>query len=107
MGYELSIGRSQDNKISAEEWHAFVASNADFSEAPEWGENYFIWRTPQGDIPFHFSKEYGCISVKNPDLWIIEKMVSIAKELNAIVEGEEGEEYNDETIAETKSNFES
>jgi hypothetical protein len=33
--------------------------------------------------------------VKNPENWIIQKMISIANKLDAVVLGEEGEKYDE------------
>ena len=109
MGYELSIKREDENKkINKQEWSDYIKSDPEFDAIEKFsaetneGKTLTIstpdaglWKSDKGDVPFTFYEEYGEITVKNPDHWIIEKMISIAKELNAIVEGEEGEKYDE------------
>jgi len=110
MGYELSIKREDESKgISKEEWIEYVHSDSEFERIEEFsaelgnGEtltvltpNAGLWKSSNGEVPFTFYEKTGEITVKNPDNWIIEKMISISEELNAIVEGEEGEKYDEE-----------
>lgn len=112
MGYELSIQRANEaNKISIKEWTNYINSDPEFEAIEEFsadikgGEvltvstpNAGLWKSKNGEVPFTFSEKYGMITVKNPDTWIIEKMISIAKKLNAVVLGEEGEEYDEEYL---------
>ncbi len=108
MGYELSIQREDEsNKIKVDEWRSYIDSDDDFSHTSKFSAdlgngkiltiptpNAGIWKTDKGAVPFTFYEEYGWVSVKNPDPWIIEKMIQIADNLNAIVKGEEDELYD-------------
>tara|TARA_R110002051_G_scaffold91325_1_gene160647 strand:+ start:1084 stop:1494 length:411 start_codon:yes stop_codon:yes gene_type:complete len=112
MGYELNIQRGdENNKISKEEWIKYIESDSEFSRIEEFsadlGDNELLtvptpngglWKTDKGEVPFTFSEKYGDITVKNPEHWIIEKMISISKNLNAMVIGEEGEKYDEEYL---------
>lgn len=60
--------------------------------------NAGLWKSKKGEVPFAFSEKNGWITVKNPDNWIIEKMISIAHKLDAVVVGEEGEKYNEQYL---------
>ncbi len=108
MGYELNIKREESQKISKKEWSQYIKTDSQFESIEEFsaelneGEtltistpNAGLWKSDKGEVPFTFYEKYGEISVKNPDNWIIEKMISIANELNAVVEGEEGERYDE------------
>lgn len=118
MGYELNIKREEESrKISKDEWSQYIKTDSqfepieDFSVELNEGEiltvstpNAGLWKSDKGEIPFTFYEEYGEITVKNPDNWIIEKMISIANELNAVVEGEEGERYDENYLKDPFSN---
>lgn len=109
MGYELNIVRQSDwsdpdekSNITYEEWIEYAnhdnelvasTSDADYYEwvnYPHIEENGLPW--------FAYSSDSGFISTKNPDLWVIKKMIAIAEALNARVQGEEGEFYNEDFL---------
>jgi len=115
MGYDLHITRKEywfeeeqnANDITLEEWLVYIHSNSSElelvdtngvkiseveakSQVPpgfcEWTEH------PQDERPwFDFSD--GNISTKNPDEPTIIKMISMAREFNAKVQGDDGEVY--------------
>jgi len=95
-------------KINKKEWSDYIKSDKQFEPIEEFSaelnenetltvstQNAGLWKSDKGEVPFTFYEKYGEITVKNPDNWIIEKMISIANDLNALVEGEEGERYNE------------
>ena len=112
MGYELNIQREdENNKINKKEWIDYMESDSEFNRIEELsadlGDNELLtisipngglWKSDKGEVPFTFSEKYGEITVKNPENWIIEKMISIAVNLNAVVIGEEGEKYDEEYL---------
>ena len=112
MGYELNILREdENNKINKKEWITYMESDAEFNRIEEFSAdlgdselltvatpNGGLWKSDKGEVPFTFSEKYGEITVKSPEHWIIEKMISIAKNLNATVIGEEGEKYDEEYL---------
>ncbi|WP_299212628.1 hypothetical protein [uncultured Aquimarina sp.] len=112
MGYELNIKREDNQtKLTKEEWANYIKSDFEFEQINEYSvqhedgkyltvstPNAGLWKTTKGEVPFTFFEEYGWISVKNPDEWIIKKMISIANELDAIVLGDEGEKYDEKNI---------
>lgn len=112
MGYELNIQREEENSlITKEEWITYVDSDSEFIRIEEFsvglGTDEIItistpygglWKTNKGEVPFTYYEKLGWISVKNPEYWVIEKMISIAKNLNAEVLGEEGEKYDEKYL---------
>jgi hypothetical protein len=112
MGYELNIQREDEqNKISTKEWISYMESDSEFERIEQFSAdldnnevltiptpNAGLWKSDKGEVPFTFSEEYGEITVKSPENRIIEKMISIAGSLNAIVVGEEGEKYDEEYL---------
>ena len=114
MGYELSISRDDElTKITLNEWIKYIESDLSFNLVHELSAvlgdgkkmtiqipNAGIWHYKGEEVPFTFSEKFGEVSVKNPEEYIIKKMIEIAGELNAIVRGEEGEEYTTEYIQE-------
>ena len=115
MGYDLHITRKEywfeeeqnTNNILLEEWLAYI-HNPD-SEL-ELSDSYWV-KVPGSETESHvapgfcewiahplderpwFDYSDGNISTKNPDEPTIKKMISIAKEFNAKVQGDDGELY--------------
>ncbi len=89
MGYELSIIREdKSKKIRKREWSEYIKSDSQFEPIEEFSvkhkesetltvsiPNAELWKSDKGEIPFTFHEKYGEITVKNPDNWIIEKMI--------------------------------
>lgn len=112
MGYELHIQREdKSKKIKLSEWKDYVLNDFEFESIEEFSANFGngrvltistpnagLWKSPKGDVPFTFSEKYGWITVKNPDDWVIAKMILIADALNAVVLGEEEEKYDMEYL---------
>jgi hypothetical protein len=92
MGYELKITRrdfhSDDgNEITAEEWLSVVSDDSELQLRIENGKYFVVY------LNGWFDWFEGCIVTKNPDNHILEKMLAIAKILNAKVQGDDGEVY--------------
>lgn len=112
MGYELSIQREENQiKLTKGEWIDYIKSDSEFEQIEEFSAelddgksltvstpNTGLWKSDKGEVPFTFDEEYGWISVKNPDVWIIKKMISIAHDLDSVVLGEEGEKYDENNL---------
>lgn len=97
MGYDLHITRrtnwSDDgNDIAADEWLAYIERNVDLLRQPDNGPYFVSWSTGVNQSWFDWSN--GQIYSKNPDSAVIDKMVSIARQLDAHVQGDEGEIYS-------------
>ena len=112
MGYELSIQRDENRtKLTKEEWADYIKSDSEFEPietfSAEIEEGKFLtvptpngglWKADGLEVPFTFDEEFGWVSVKNPEKRIIQKMISIADELDSIVLGEEGEKYDRDNL---------
>ncbi|HJY78522.1 MAG TPA: hypothetical protein VKE95_17915 [Burkholderiales bacterium] len=120
MGYDVHITRatewtdSEATPITLDEWLAYVASDPEmrldgFAEArmPKGevirieGKGLSVWTAWPGERrgEGYAWMEYrrGRIVVKNPDPAILKKMCSIAEQLGAQVQGDDGETYPDAT----------
>ena len=119
MGYNLYITRKDNwteeettNLISMNEWKQVVSADPDMrmdnkADATVNGktirmeeEGIAVWTAyslagKNGNQAW-FSFDDGMITVKNPDNEIINKMLSIAKRLNAKVQGDDLEIYDEE-----------
>ena len=112
MGYDLHITRrahwsDRGDDIGFEEWEALVAADPElklegFAEADSpSGQRIRIespgltaWRPGDGRrIVTWFDLRRGEVSTKNPDARIFAKMWSIAVQLRARIQGDEGEFY--------------
>ncbi|HEX6813198.1 MAG TPA: hypothetical protein VF384_16360 [Planctomycetota bacterium] len=118
MGYEVHITRaaewldSETKPITIEEWLAYLASDPEmrldgFAEArtPEHrtlrleSKGLAVWTAWHGEGRGQghawMDHREGRITVKNPDPEMLAKMCTIATQLGAIVQGDEGEPYPD------------
>jgi len=125
MGYDLHITRKEDwadtetADISIEEWLSYVnsdeelvltngydikiGSETEFQNRPGYCEwNAHPTEKEPNARPW-FSYWEGSIYTKNPDAPTIRKMMQIASALNAKVQGDEGELYTEEYLAELES----
>lgn len=113
MGYEIHITRKNNwldndsqNDISLEQWNEYVESDDEmtlekFAEtvSPNGDviriekEGLSVWSGHTNSYKVWFNWFGGEISVKNPDDEIVNKMIKIAKRLDAKVLGDEGETY--------------
>ena len=106
MGYDLIITREQysDNRatwveagaaITPEEWLAIVQSDAELTpdKLNEKTSPLKVYWSGPGKYPCWLDYSDGRLYSKNPTDEMIDKMVQIAKLLDATVVGEEGEEY--------------
>jgi len=107
VGYDIHITRADDwiespeNPISLEELKEYFSRKSGFeyskvisisrpcSISVE-GE-FFIWTNNDSKVTFSYSM--GCIDVSYVNDEVIEKMKEIASDLNAKVQGDEGEFY--------------
>ncbi|HBF35454.1 TPA: hypothetical protein DDW35_12905 [Candidatus Sumerlaeota bacterium] len=111
MGYDLHITRKgnwSENgpDIALEEWvrraesdpslqitDSFSADFSDGSRLTYSSEGLALWNGHSSENPIPFDFRGGQIVVKNPDEEIVQKMVLLAGELDATVQGDEGEKY--------------
>ena len=121
MGYDLFITRREewsdpedDNNILMDEWLEYVKNDPElrltngyqikipnvddrWMDAPGFAEWLLHPDAKNEYIPW-FDYSGGNINTKNPDLPTIEKMLSIAKKLDAKVLGQDGELYDESFI---------
>jgi hypothetical protein len=101
MGYDLNIVRPsiESSNISREEWMRYATNDEELTTSAE--ANLFQWigypYIKERGIPW-FEFRDGYITTKNPDFDVIKKLLSIAQSLNAKVQGEEGEFYEDDFL---------
>lgn len=98
MGYDLHITRRKrwtdyGNNITAKEWLALVKSDPELKIDRKQGCYFAIWSGKCTLESPWLDWSDGKISTKNPDDALIDKMVEIARKLNAVVQGDEGEIY--------------
>jgi hypothetical protein len=98
MGYDLHITRRKNwsdtgNDISPPEWLACVEKDPELTLSPENGLYFVQWSGKSRDPNPWLDWDQGNIFTKNPDEPLIEKMVAIATELRAVVQGDDGEIY--------------
>ncbi len=99
MGYELHITRAQywsmneGHEITAEEWLGVVESDPELKLAGNNGPFFTLWIGTSAHVEPWFDWLGGNIYTKNPDEPIMEKMVEIARRLDAKVQGDDGEVY--------------
>lgn len=109
MGYLVYITRaergrqSRENPISESDWQALIQSDASLitsqtdhytRRSKDGGKERFplvLWTAHPDQPPFLFMD--GAIEITSPDDKTIQKMVEMARMLNAKVIGEEGEAY--------------
>jgi hypothetical protein len=101
MGYDLHITRAElhfendGHKIAAEEWMRYIQDDHELEPSPENGAYFVIWKGSTMYEETWFDWSDGNIFTKNPDGATVSKMLKIAQSLNARVQGDEGEFYDD------------
>jgi hypothetical protein len=99
LGYDLHITRranwsdEEGPEITAEEWLAVVHDDPELTLAGYTGEHFALWRGKSKYPEPWLDWEDGNVVTKNPDDPLIDKMVEIAKRLDAKVQGDDGEVY--------------
>jgi hypothetical protein len=101
MGYDFHITRAEfhaDNagrEITAEEWLRYVESDLELRLIPANGKYFARWNGKSKYLDPWFDWYEGNIDTKNPDKAIVGKMLQIAGQLGARVQGDDGEFYDD------------
>lgn len=99
MGYDLHITRARSwpqnasEEISAAEWLAYVQRDPELSLFPENGPYFTRWSGKSNYPDPWLDWSGGNIHTKNSDAALLNKMVAIARELGARVQGDDGEIY--------------
>jgi hypothetical protein len=99
MGYNLYITRAKEwssnegCQIGDNEWRSIVESDSSLAPDPVNGPSFALWSGHPEKVESWFDLSEGNIYTKNPDGPTIDKMMEIARVLEATVQGEEGEIY--------------
>src|ERR1041384_11323 len=99
MGYDLHITRRKrwsgtGEDITAEEWLAYIFRNPELRLEPKNGPYFAILSAPSGQKTSWLDWSHGQIYSKYPGPALIDKMVAIAREFGATVQGDDGEIYD-------------
>jgi hypothetical protein len=98
MGYDLHIMRRKlwldtGDEIALEEFVQYVRADPEFRYPGENGDDYADWRSPTSGYESWLCWADGQIHTKNPEPEFIDKMVAVARQLQAKVQGDDGEVY--------------
>ncbi len=98
MGYELHITRrkfwfEKGDDIEFEEFVNQVCLDTEFRYPGQNGNHYADWRSPSSGYESWLCWSDRQVHTKNPELEFIEKMVAVAQEFCAKVQGDDGEVY--------------
>ena len=94
MGWEVHMTRahhwpdSDQRPITAAGWLAVVSADQELRIDEANGPHFAVWSGPCS------YPDDGRISTKNPDRAILGKMLALAAELGAVVQGDDGEVYS-------------
>ncbi|HKB60175.1 MAG TPA: hypothetical protein VKC56_09050 [Gallionellaceae bacterium] len=96
MGYDFHITRrdhwiDEGNEITAAEWLAYVERDSELQLLPDQGPYFTMWHGKCEYAEPWFDWKNGQIYTKNPDKAIVDKMVVMAREFAAKVQGDDGE----------------
>ena len=105
MGYSLYITRRepwQDEEgpqIPLSDWRRIVESDADLAWEPALGDNVAVWTATTVADPPWLAWDQGQIESKYPNEQFIRKMFELARQLDALVVGDDGEHCGPDGIA--------
>lgn len=102
MGYDLHITRrqswtDQDNDISFDEFVDYVSSDPEFTYPSAMGKEFADWKSPRSGYGSWLCWSDGESYTKNPEPEFIDKLVVIARALNAKAQGDDHEVYRSAT----------
>jgi len=98
MGYDLHITRRKEwiekgDDITFEEFVRQVQGDVEFRYPGENGDDYADWHSSKSGYESWLGWSDGQIHTKNPEPEFIDKMIAVARELHAKVQGDDGEVY--------------
>ena len=111
MGYDVHITRAEDwadnegREIAPDEWLVLVRSDPELILTSENGEYFVIWRGTAKYPETWFDWRAGNITTTHPDRATLRKMFQLATALEAKVQGDEGEVYDEESIESFNDSF--
>jgi hypothetical protein len=98
MGYDLHITRAEDwtdaddAPILRDEWRTLALDDSELFAMPENGDVFFAFGDRDNPTGW-FDWSDGTVFTTGPDRATLEKMLGLAEQLGARVQGDEGEEY--------------
>jgi hypothetical protein len=101
LGYDVHITRAENwasnegQEISPEEWLRLVQSDPELIAMPQNGDYFVVWRGSTKYPETWFDWSAGNITTKYPDRATFRKMLQMATALDAKVQGDEGEVYDE------------
>ena len=99
MGYDYHITRAADwadsdaQPITVAEWLSLVKADDTLTITGIQGDHFAVWHGDSRQEEPWLDWENGRIFTKNADAPLLEKMVALASQLNARVQGDDGEIY--------------
>ena len=100
MGYCFHVTRAPEHwatndgyEIAAEEWLRLVQDDTELALAGANGDYFTLWHGGSRYPDAWFNWAGGNIETKNPDAPMIQKMIQIGEQLNARLQGDDGEVY--------------
>ena len=98
-GYDLHITRKKhwadENgaSISIKEWHDYLKRDKEVRRDSQASENDFIVSIGSESFPLWYEPSLGELRSKDPSEKAIRKLIRIAAQLRATVQGDDGEQY--------------
>ncbi len=98
-GYDLHVTRKKDwadksgPKITNSEWSEYLKSDKQIKSDKGLGKDGYVVTLASTRFPLFFDPKNGELYTTDPDKIAIEKLIEIAKRLNARVQGDDGEFY--------------
>ena len=111
MGYDVHITRAEhwaDNEgweIAPDDWLVLVRSDPELMTTPENGEYFVIWHGTTKYPETWFDWRAGNITTTYPDRATLKKMFQLATTLEARIQGDDGEVYDEESIEKFDDSF--
>ena len=98
MGYDIHITRraqwSDDgDDITKDEFLAIVAADPEFLSLSKMGDDVIEWRSPGTGHQSPLFWRNGQIDSKNPSREFVDKLKTVARQLKANLQGDDGEFY--------------
>jgi hypothetical protein len=100
MDWEVHMTRadhwadSNQRPITADEWLAVVAADPELRIDENNGPYFAVWSGPCSyPDGGWFDWDEGCVKTKHPDRAILGKLLQLAAELGAVVQGDDGKMY--------------
>jgi hypothetical protein len=111
MGYDVHITRAEDwsdnqgFEISTEEWLNLIQNDPELTPMPESEKYSVVWHGPTQYSETWLDWADGNIYTKNPDKATLRKMWQVAQRLNAKIQGDDGEIYDEREINEFDDSY--